>query len=476
MKVKSEWTMPPTVGRFLGSDHPARLIVGPFGSGKSTGCILEFLRRAKEQRPYKGKRRTRFAAIRNTYPELRDTTRKTFEQVIPAELGDWDEQEFTFKMRFGDVECDILFRSLDKPKDVKKLLSLELTGAYINEWREIPKEIFDGLTGRIDRFPSVSNGGQTWSGIWGDSNPFHKTHWLSVLRKNHPEAIDFYRQPGGRALNAENIEHLKPGYYERMCIGKDQDWIRVYVDGQDPEAVEGSIYGALLARLQARGGIAEFEHGEGDVFTAWDFGIADSMAVWCFRFNGQRGVDLIDWYENSGHGLSHYFDWLDERPWRYIGHYLPHDGRARSWQTGRSAVELFEEWAGPANVIIAPELSVDDGIGAGRWLLEQETTRIHSRCDVVPKDSDLSGVGTLGEYKYAWDEKNKCFSRQPLHNFASHSADAYRTLACAVRHGDIISRAPEPEPPLVISTAQPTFDMLRQATLQAAHRRSRRHV
>jgi hypothetical protein len=288
--VEKAWNLPETLGRFLGSDHPARLVVGPFGSGKSTACILEFLRRAKEQRLHNGLRKTRFAAIRNTYPELRDTTRKTFEQVIPAFLGSWKEQEFKFHLRFDDVDCEILFRSLDRPEDVKKLLSLELTGAYINEWREIPQEIFEGLTGRIDRFPSQGDGGQTWSGIWGDSNPWHPTHWIPTLLRKYPEAIRLFRQPGGRAANAENIENLKPGYYERMMVGKDQDWISVYVDGEDAVATEGSIYGRWLAKLRADGRLRDFQHDPSDVFTAWDFGIADSMAIWCFRFNERRGV------------------------------------------------------------------------------------------------------------------------------------------------------------------------------------------
>lgn len=449
MKIACD--LPPTLGRFMGSDHPARLVVGPFGSGKSTACVMEFLRRATEQKPSPdGIRRTRFAAVRNSYPELRDTTRKTFEQWIPEDLGRWDEGEFAFRMKFGDVESEILFRSLDRPKDVKKLLSLELTGAYINEWREIVREIFDGLTGRVGRYPSMAEGGPTWSGIWGDTNPWHPTHWVPLLLKKHPGAIQVFRQPSGLSPQAENIKNLKPGYYKQLCVGKDEEWIRVYARGEDASAAVGSIYGALLTDLRARGGVGNIEHvvdpyGAPDVFTAWDFGIADSMAIWCFGFNKSRGVDILDWYENSGHGLAHYFDWLEKRPWRYVAHYLPHDGRARTWQTGNSAIELFEQRWGAGRAIVAPELSVDEGIGAARWLLEQPTTRFHSRCDEIPKDRDLSGLGTLAEYKYAWDETNKCFGKNPLHNFASHSADAFRTLACAVRHSDLIAHQP-PEP------------------------------
>lgn len=448
--------VPPTLSDFMRSNEPARLIVGPFGSGKSSVSIAELLRRSQEQKPGPdGKRRTRWAVIRNTYPQLRDTTKKTFDEWIwrwtdghPERIGTWRQQDFCFRMKFNDVESEILFRSLDTPDDVAKTLSLELTGAYINEWREVAKEIYEALTGRIGRFPAMIDGGPTWRGIWGDTNPWHPTHWVPTMLKKHPGTIRVFRQPGGRAADAENVENLEPGYYERLCVGKDEEWISVYVDGQDAPATEGSIYGRILAALRARGGVGAFEHGVDQVFTAWDFGIADSMAIWWFRFNAERGVDILDWYENSGFGLPHYFEVCEQKGYSYLGHFLPHDARARSWHTGRSAYELFEDKFGAGNVLIAPELSVDDGIGAARWLIEQKTTRFHERCDEAPKHRDLSGLGMLGEYRFAWDETNKVFSKTPLHNFASHSADGFRVLGCAVKHGEIISREPPPPKPL----------------------------
>src|SRR5687768_16241780 len=113
------------------SDAFVRALVGPVGSGKSSGCTIELIRRASQQTPGPdGVRRTRWAIIRNTYPQLRDTTRKTFEQWIPADTGQWHEQEFTFEVdrKLADgtrMHCEVLFRALYRPEDVKKLLSLE---------------------------------------------------------------------------------------------------------------------------------------------------------------------------------------------------------------------------------------------------------------------------------------------------------------------------------------------------------------
>ncbi len=157
-----QYEAPPTLGRFLGSDAFVRCVMGPLGSGKSSACVLEILRRAMQQRHGPdGIRRTRFAIIRNTYGELRDTTWKTFQQWIPPQLGKFNKEEFSFRMRFNDVDCEVLFRALDRPEDVKKLLSLELTGAYFNEFREIAKSIFELMQGRVGRYPSKLEGARS---------------------------------------------------------------------------------------------------------------------------------------------------------------------------------------------------------------------------------------------------------------------------------------------------------------------------
>lgn len=435
---------PPTLGRFLGSDAFVRCVMGPVGSGKSSACVLEILRRALGQaRGPDGLRRTRFAVIRNTYGQLRDTTRKTFEQWIPPQLGKWHEQSFTFTMRFNDVHCEVMFRALDRPEDVDKLLSLELTGAYFNEFREIARSIFDLAQSRVGRYPSKLQGGPTWSGIWCDTNPWHTGHWAARLFKQRPEGFELLRQPSGMADDAENVENLPSGYYSRLCVGKDADWIDVYVRGLEANSDLGSIYGKWLDALTALGGLdGEFEHGTDGVFTHWDIGGAgadgDATAIWFWRFNKDRVPDVIDWYEATGEGLSHYFDVVARRAadcgYEYVKHWLPHDARAKTLQTGMSTLDrCAEEW-GADKVAISPQLSLADGIGAARWLFEQPI-RIHSRCG--------DGVECLREYRYEWDEENRCFSKKPLHNWASHSADAFRYLALTAKATELIMRKPE---------------------------------
>ena len=433
--IRIAYNAPPTLSRFLDDDSFVRCVVGPVGSGKSSACVLEILRRACEQRPGpNGKRCTKFAVIRNSYPQLRDTTRKTFEQWIPAELGRWRERDFIFEMRFNDVECDVLFRALDRPEDVKNLLSLELTGAYFNEMREVSKAIFDAMQARVSRYPAKKDGGPTWFGIWGDTNPWHARHWADTLFKLRLPGYGIYRQPGGRSAEAENLENLDPAYYTRLVAGKDSEWVKVYIDGEDAASALGSIWGEAIDALDHAGGITEFEHGNDGVFTSWDLGRSDSTAIWFWRIAGPGMVELIDHYEEHLKGLSHYFDVVEKRGYRYVKHWLPHDARAKTLASEVSVEDQCRaRW--PGQVQIGPALSLQDGIQAARWLLEGRC-KFHSRT--------AAGIDALKSYRREWDEESRAYSTTPLHDWSSHTADAFRYCAVVAKVTELITSKPRP--------------------------------
>lgn len=239
---------------YMKSDAFFRGIMGPFGSGKSTSSIMDILKRARNQAPgVDGKRRSRWAVIRNTYPELKTTTIKSWHQWIPPTIGRWvDSGPPMHHIQEADLDLEVIFLALDRPDDIAKLLSMELTGAWVNEAREVPKAVIDGLTGRVGRYPSAAMGGCSWSGIIADTNPPDTDHWwYKLAEETQPEGWDFFRQPGGLDAKAENLNWLNQipetlvldeddpvriaqgrSYYERQIGGKDPDWVRVYVDAQ----------------------------------------------------------------------------------------------------------------------------------------------------------------------------------------------------------------------------------------------------
>lgn len=215
------------------------------GSGKSSGCCIEIVRRAREQVADRaGRRRTRCLVVRNTYRQLKKTTIKTFRDWFPhGEAGVWRESDLSFLLQVGDVECEVMFIALDTAEDIANLLSLETTWIYINECREIQPEVMKEIiaTKRIGRYPSMKDGtGATWSGIWGDTNmPVENTYWYymmeglnpnSDLHESLPNSWAVFKQPSGRSPDAENIENLKPGYYDTTDMSDEK--VRVYVDGE----------------------------------------------------------------------------------------------------------------------------------------------------------------------------------------------------------------------------------------------------
>lgn len=177
-------------------------------------------------------------------------------------------------------------------------------------------------------------------------------------------------------------------------------------------AVAGSIYGALLK--EAEGRVSDFDSDPlAGWFTSWDLGLSDATAIWVWRPTGHESFDVVDHYEASGQPLSHYFDWLDSRPWRVRKHFLPHDARATTLASPTSILDQVKEHFGPTHVGIGPELGKLDGIAAGRWLLQRPGLRIHkTRC--------AAGLLALGAYHRAWDPNKKAYGKMPVHDWSSN--------------------------------------------------------
>jgi len=255
-----EYTPSPTLTEFHRSNALVRGIRGPFGSGKSVGMCWEIWSRACEQRANAdGVRKTRWLVTRNTYGELTSTTIKTWLDWFPedrfgkmvhnspiVQLCRWTQPDGT------RVECEMMFLALDRPDHVKKLLSLDITGGWMNEAREQPKAILDALTGRVGRYPTAADGGVTWYGVMMDTNSPDDDHWWYLLAElQTPDEFKFFVQPPGDSDAAENLDWLLQtpesvklpvghperralgrAYYERMKAGKTSEWIKVYVKGQ----------------------------------------------------------------------------------------------------------------------------------------------------------------------------------------------------------------------------------------------------
>ena len=192
----------------------------------------------------------------------------------------------------------------------------------------------------------------------------------------------------------------------------------------------GAYFGQQMTEAQDEGRICSVPHDPAaPVETWWDLGIGDSTAIWFAQRVG-RELHLIDYYETSGESLSHYASVLAQKAqpkssnglsYLYSEHMLPHDANARELGTGKTRVEVLETLGINPKVVALHR--VEDGIEAARNML--------SMC-WFDAEKCKRGIDALRNYRKDWDEVHKVFRTKPLHDWASHGADALRTGAMAI--------------------------------------------
>lgn len=251
----------PTAARFMKSQAFGRLIAGPVGSGKTTACIVELLRRAIEQKPAAdGIRYTHFAIVRQTLKQLRDTVLQDVKNWCSG-LGEWKVAENVYNLSFGDVRSRWVFIPLEDAADQGRLLSMQLTGAFLSECIDMNYDVLAPLTGRLGRYPSGQLGTPTWHGWIADTNmPVELSPWHKLMT-DPPPNVDIFTQPSGLSPEAENLNYLVQNertiklpldhperlaqgrrYYERFIeqYGEESDWCKRYVHaqyGDDPSGM-----------------------------------------------------------------------------------------------------------------------------------------------------------------------------------------------------------------------------------------------
>lgn len=249
----------PTGAKFHTDDSFVKLIMGPYGSGKSTVCAQEIIRRACAMPVwYKGRRRSKWAIVRNTTPELHSTTLQTW-LAWAGDLGDIQARqkplltyEHTFNDGAGVVELELIFIALDREDQIKKIKSLEVTGCYINELSEVPQSALSHLKGRVNhRYPSRAFCADPyWSGIIADTNPPDEDHWICKdFADGNQGDYKLFVQPKGLIVDehnrpikdkygkyvqnpeCDNHENLAADYYTKLAENQREGFIRVYCLG-----------------------------------------------------------------------------------------------------------------------------------------------------------------------------------------------------------------------------------------------------
>ncbi len=215
----------------------------------------------------------------------------------------------------------------------------------------------------------------------------------------------------------------------REKYGKDSNRYRIRISGLKPTYLEGTIYGKLMADVEARGRVTSIPDNPGLVHTAWDIGVSDSTAIWFFRMVGLE-VHILGYYENSGEALTHYAAELEvrrkENKWLWGRHFGPHDINNRSISTNRTYKETAFKLGIDFQTV--SRITLVDGIELAR--------------QVIPRcwfDSTHCTIGLKALTEYRWKQNVRMstddvpvFSNTPEHDWSSHGADAFRYLSIAI--------------------------------------------
>ncbi len=449
----------PVAAAFLEDRSFVSGIMGPFGSGKTTAALMKgLLASARQPMDARGRRRSRGVVVRNTFPELKTTTIKSWHEWVPQDCGRWQPEGPPTHFVSGPdgLDAEVIFLALDRPEDVRKLLSLELTWAYLNEAKEQPKAILDGLTGRVGRFPPVRDGGCVDPVIFMDTNPPDTDHWYYRLaEEEQPEGFAFFRQPGGRSVDAENLDNLPPAYYTRQAAGKSADWIKVFIDGEYGFVKDGKpIYPEFVDSTHVR----EFELvPHRPLRIGLDFGLTPAAVIGQRSPTGAWRVRHEIVTERMGATA------LAQELTRFLGEHYPDrevwplasiTGDPAGAQGGNDERTVFQILA--ANGVDAEPAPSNDftlrrdavGTAFSRMIDGQPALMVHPECKVLRKA--CGGGYAFRRIQVVGQER---FADAPTKNHFSHVAEALQYLMLGGGEGARLMRDPTIDRPRKVANA-----------------------
>lgn len=451
MSESLTYVPPASIAGFLVSEKFVSLAVGPVGSTKTTAAIMKIAYHASRMAKCRdGIRRSRAIWVRNTREQLRDTSIPDFLRWFPDGVaGTYLKTEYKFMLRFGDVECEVLFRGLDDSNDVRRLLSLQASFGILDEFREINPDVFNALQGRLGRYPSkldngvgcVTDDGKANAHLWGATNPPDMdTFWEQYLT-NPPINADVFFQPSGLSPEADWIEFLPEDYYSNLAEGKTEDWIDVYIHAKFGKSLAGRpVFKAFNPDYHiAKKPLIVLRSENHPLILGADFGLNPSMTINQIDMRGR--LLTYDAITSDGMGLVQFIDTklspLLAQKYPGLPVIVVGDpaGQQRAQTDERSCFDIlkakrFKVVAAKTNNVVARIAAVDSFLarqidGGPAWLINSE------------------GCGPLtramrGGYRYKI-KKNGEAENTPEKNEHSHIADAMQ-YACLHADGSVLGQ------------------------------------
>lgn len=390
---------------------------GGRSSGKSTQVALSILIRGASKK-------MRILCAREVQNSIGESVHQLMRDLIDKYpfLNTWSVQkEIIYNMKTGS---EIYFKGLhNNSQSIKSFEGVDM--CWVEEAQSVSSESISTLV------PTIRKAGSQMLWTFNRLTPEDPV-WTEIVVPGE----DPVRRTYVRKVNSDEIENiLSPEILsERESQRKANPELFEHVWlGEPLTSKTGSVFGKQIAVANEEGRIGKVPYDASTgVYTAWDLGVGDSTAIWFFQVVGKE-MHFIEYYEAAGEDLGHYIGVIQNRPYRYTRHFLPHDANARELQSGQTRVEFFQK-QGIFNVEV---------LRSANWQAGQDDIDLIAR----PKFSTAwfdeqkckRGLECLRAFHYEFDKKNNNLKSKPCHDWSSHGSDAfiYAMIAPITRNRDI---------------------------------------
>lgn len=297
------------------------VLYGGRASGKSTSVALSLLILGMNKK-------LRILCTREVQNSIADSVHKLLSDLISKyKLNTWEVQKDIIRNK--QTGSEIFFKGLhNNSQSIKSIEGIDIV--WIEEAQSVSADSINTLVPTIRKagsrliwtFNRLTENDPVWELI------VKKADDRTFVQKINSDAIE-------SLLSKEIIEER-----EKMRLDNPEMYEHVWL-GEPMTSKTGSVFGKQLAQARSDGRITKVPYDASTgVYTAWDLGIGDSTVIWFFQTVGNE-IHFIDHYEGSNEDLGHYISYIQNKPYQYTTHFLPHDSKARELQTGMTRVEFF---------------------------------------------------------------------------------------------------------------------------------------
>lgn len=359
-------------------------------------------------------------------------------QQEQARKAIWDAvNPHTGKVRWKDAFPEEIIQHVDNQ-------SMKLTFVNGSTWQLVGSDNYDSLVGTTPVGMTLSEAALADPAAFAFFRPIllenkgWSVHISSVRGKNHFYNQFLSAQNNPRAF-AQHLSALDTGIFsEEDLMEERRDYINDYGSALGNSLFEqeylslwdsatiGAVFGKEIRDLREAGRDVPLVYDPRyPVHTSWDLGVADDTVILFWQDVGNT-ARLIDWYSASDTGLEHYAEILRSKPYHYSHHIGPHDIAVREWGTGIS--RMAQAKALGIHFERVPNTPKGDAIAAGAALLARTYVNVQEGVEDPEEDCEFI-LNALAEYRFAFNKTTKIMSRNPVHDWTSHYADAFMQKA-----------------------------------------------